>query len=133
MVTRMFCGLQHSNQFSGVLMHFPYLITVLNPLLSMWTNSSCKLMVLEMLNLWYSFKTWLDWIVWLRFFKTATSWSSFVILHSATKAFILGQVGKNAYFREINNFARTHEFVISIGNLWICSLNDEILKNLINI
>ena len=44
-----------------------------------------------------------------------------------------GQVGNNTHFREINISAKTPEFVISLGNLGICIVNDNIFKNVINI
>ena len=43
------------------------------------------------------------------------------------------QVGKNTHFWEINISMRTAEFVICIQNLWKCTVNEEILKNVINI
>ena len=42
------------------------------------------------------------------------------------------QVGKNTHFWEINISAKTAEF-ICVQNLWICTVNEEILKNVINI
>ena len=44
-----------------------------------------------------------------------------------------GQVEKNIHVREINISVKAPEFVISIQNLSICAVNDEILKNVINI
>ena len=43
------------------------------------------------------------------------------------------QIGKSAHFLEINIFVKTAEFVICVQNLWICTVNDKILKNVINI
>ena len=43
------------------------------------------------------------------------------------------QIGKSTHFWEINIFAKTAEFVICVENLWICTVNGEILKNVINI
>ena len=42
------------------------------------------------------------------------------------------QVGKTTDFRQIYFSAETPEFVISVGNLYICAVNDKILKNVIN-
>ena len=45
----------------------------------------------------------------------------------------IGDQGVKTYFREINISEKMPEFVIYIGNLSICDVNDEILKNVINI
>ena len=41
--------------------------------------------------------------------------------------------GRNTHFWEINISVKTAEFVICVQNLWICTVNEEILKNLISI
>ena len=43
------------------------------------------------------------------------------------------QIGKITHFWKINIFAKTVEFVIYVQNLWICAVNKEILKTVINI
>ena len=43
------------------------------------------------------------------------------------------QVEKNTHFREINISTKTPEFVISVENLSICTVNEEISTNVINI
>ena len=43
------------------------------------------------------------------------------------------QVGKSTHFWEINFFVEKAQFVTSIQNLWKCAVNEEILKNVINI
>ena len=47
--------------------------------------------------------------------------------------FASGPGRKNTHFIEINISSQTPEFVISVGNRSICAVNDEILKNVINI
>ena len=58
------------------------------------------------------------------------------LLDAETLALLMGQIwqiGKSTHFREINTFAKTAELVIWGENLWICAVNGEILKNIINI
>ena len=43
----------------------------------------------------------------------------------------LPKEGRNTHFWEINIAAKTAEFVICVQNLWICTVNEKILKNVI--
>ena len=45
----------------------------------------------------------------------------------------MAEVGRNTHFWKINISVKTAEFVICVQNLWICAVNEEILKNVINI
>ena len=42
-------------------------------------------------------------------------------------------LGKNTHFWEINITQKTAEFIICVQNLWICAINEEILKNVMKI
>ena len=60
-------------------------------------------------------------------------WRQSLRIGNNTTKVIPCQIGKSAHFWEINIFAKTAEFIICIENLWICTVNGEILKNVINI
>ena len=57
-------------------------------------------------------------IIWQRFGQSSTA--------------MRGHLRKNIHFWEINISTKTAEFDIHFLNLWICAVNEEILKNVIN-